>query len=117
MGVTAWAHLLSVVLLGTAAQLALKHALDRLSQVHSTMRGGLSRSPFAWTWFICYTISTILWLLALRTIPLTQAFPILGLQFALVPLASNVLLKERVCWEQWLGIGIITAGVAVVGAG
>ena len=113
---TAWLQLLIVVLLGTIAQLALKHALDK----HSARQGdsySLARSPWAWTWLVCYGVSTILWLITLRTVPLSQAFPILGLQFALVPIASAVLLKETVVWEQWLGVAIIVLGVTLVGRG
>jgi len=52
-----------------------------------------------------------LWLLALRTIPLSQAFPLLGLQFALIRARSRGLQRERV---MDLGIWIIIS--ALVGA-
>ena len=113
---TAWLQLLIVVLLGTIAQIALKHALDK----HAARQGdsySLARSPWTWTWLVCYGVSTILWLITLRTVPLSQAFPILGLQFALVPIASAVLLKETVVWEQWLGVVIIVLGVMLLGRG
>ena len=116
MALTAWLQLMIVVILGTIAQLALKYALER-----DATQGGqafsLARSRWAWTWLICYACSTILWLVALRTVPLSQAFPILGLQFALVPIASAALLKETVVWEQWLGVAIIVIGVMLVGRG
>ena len=68
-----------------------------------------------WTWFGCYLASTLLWLWALRVVPLSQAFPVLGLQFALVPLASKHFLKEDLLWAQWFGVIIIVLGVALVG--
>ena len=113
---TAWLQLLIVVLLGTIAQLALKHALDSLAEQRDS-NYALARSPWTWTWLVCYGVSTILWLITLGTVPLSQAFPILGLQFALVPIASAVLLKETVVWEQWLGVVIIVLGVTLVGRG
>ena len=107
-----WLQLIAVVLLGTIAQLALKRALDSSS---SPMN--LARSPWAWAWFVGYLLSTILWLLVLRRVPLSQAFPILGLQFALVPIAARLLLREQMFVEQWLGVATIVAGVALVGHG
>ncbi len=107
-----WLQLIAVVLLGTIAQLALKRALDGAgSQLN------LVQSPWAWSWFVSYVISTILWLLVLRRVPLSQAFPILGLQFALVPIASRLFLREQMAIEQWLGVATIVAGVILVGRG
>ena len=113
----AWIQLLTIVVLGTVAQVSLKAALDD----DGTRGGGgaslraLLCSALLWTWVVCYLASTLLWLWALRVVPLSQAFPILGLQFALVPLASQRLLKERLLRGQWLGVAIIVVGVALVG--
>ena len=107
-----WLQLIAVVLLGTVAQLALKRALDG-----SGSPLNLARSPWAWTWFLSYLLSTVIWLVVLRHVPLSQAFPILGLQFALVPIASRLFLRERMFIEQWLGVATIVAGVALVGRG
>ena len=114
MSVAAWLQLVVVVALGTAAQLALKYALDRNA---GSLPQALLRSPWFWTWFFCYSLSTVLWLVALRSVPLSQAFPILGLQFALVPIASKWLLRESMFRLQWLGVVAIVVGVALVGRG
>jgi undecaprenyl phosphate-alpha-L-ara4N flippase subunit ArnE len=113
----AWIQLLVVVLLGTGAQLALKAALEHgaSSRADAGLLAKLIRSRLMWIWFGCYLASTLLWLWALRVVPLSQAFPILGLQFALVPIAANRFLKEHFAWEQWLGVAIIVFGVALVG--
>jgi undecaprenyl phosphate-alpha-L-ara4N flippase subunit ArnE len=117
MNVLAWLQLLAVVALGTGAQLALKVALGhngigRNERAPRTLIG----SPLMWLWFACYVASTLLWLWVLREVPLSQAFPILGLQFALVPIAASCFLREGLDWAQWLGVTIIVAGVALVGA-
>jgi undecaprenyl phosphate-alpha-L-ara4N flippase subunit ArnE len=109
----AWSSLALVVLLGTAGQVALKHGID---PARSSQRPLLLR-PLILIWLACYAASTILWLIALRAIPLSQAFPILGMQFALIPLASSRLLGERVYARQWAGILLIAGGVALVGHG
>jgi undecaprenyl phosphate-alpha-L-ara4N flippase subunit ArnE len=108
-----WAQLFVVVVLGTVAQLALKYALDR----GSSSAQSLLKSSWFWGWFVCYGFATVLWLIALRSVPLSQAFPVLGLQFALVPIASRWILRESMLFQQWIGVGAIVIGVALVGRG
>lgn len=114
----AWLQLLAVVALGTGAQLALKVALGRGG--HGGNQGAAPRTliayPLMWLWLACYVASTLLWLWTLREVPLSQAFPILGLQFALVPIAASCFLQEKLDWGQWLGVTIIVTGVVLVGA-
>jgi undecaprenyl phosphate-alpha-L-ara4N flippase subunit ArnE len=114
MNLASWVELISVVLLGTGAQLSLKYAIDGPAR---TAKIPLARSPWMWIWFSCYVLSTVLWLVVLQSVPLSQAFPILGLQFALVPIASRLFLNERMLNEQWLGVATIVVGVALVARG
>ncbi len=116
MSLIPWLILLLVVVLGTAGQLSLKYAfhVSTPAQGVSMSMGNILFSRYFWIWLICYVVVTILWLIVLRTIPLNQAFPALGLTFALVPLASHHLLNEKVVVSQWLGIIIILAGVILV---
>ncbi len=116
MTIISWLILMLVVVLGTLGQLSLKYAFQGstpLGDASKSQRNILS-SPYFWIWFFSYVVVTILWLFVLRTIPLSQAFPALGLTFALVPLASYYFLKENVVSSQWLGIVIIVAGVVLV---
>lgn len=103
------------MVLGTGAQLALKHALDGAPSGKSPQ--SLLRSPWLWWWFFCYALSTVLWLVVLRSVPLSQAFPILGMQFAIVPIASKFFLRETMVGVQWLGVASIVVGVVLVGRG
>lgn len=116
MNIITWLVLMLVVLFGTTANLSLKYGL----YISSPTKGGsasiqnLLLSRYFWIWFICYTFMTLLWLYVLRTIPLSQAFPVLGLMYALIPIASHYLLKEKVIFSQWVGISIIITGVVLV---
>lgn len=116
MNIISWFILMLVIVLGTAGQLSLKYAIHAStpSKEVSLSVPNLLVSLYFWIWFICYVVVTILWLFVLRTIPLSQAFPALGLTFALVPFASHHFLKEKVVFSQWVGIIIIVAGVVLV---
>lgn len=116
MSIIPWLILLLIVVLGTAGQISLKYAFQPATLTKHTNKNtrNLLLSFYFWIWFISYILVTILWLIVLRTIPLSQAFPALGLTFALVPLASFYFLKETVVLRQWLGIAIIVIGVILV---
>ncbi|MBR8835672.1 MAG: EamA family transporter [Stigonema ocellatum SAG 48.90 = DSM 106950] len=116
MSVSSWLILILVVVLGTVGQLSLKYAFQGSTSNEGTSKSvrDLLFSRYFWIWFISYVVVTVLWLYVLRTIPLSQAFPALGLTFALVPLASYYFLREKVVPSQWLGIIIIVAGVVLV---
>lgn len=105
------AMLIAAVLLGTVGQLALKSALITDGPRWVGKRTGLM------VWLGCYALTTALWIAALRITPLSQAFPILGLQFALIPVAAARLFGERVALPQIAGIVLIVLGVALVGQG
>jgi len=109
----AWPALSFAIVLGTVGQLLLKYALRQTGSTAIGLRTMLAPAMLAW--LLCYAITTILWLLALRCIPLSQAFPILGLQFAVIPIGSSHGLDERITRVQGLGIIAIIAGVAMVG--
>jgi undecaprenyl phosphate-alpha-L-ara4N flippase subunit ArnE len=124
MDIMPWLVLSFVVILGTTGQLSLKYALgsaaNRPISNRSTDAETVSKSPrlwhsaYFWVWLICYISVTGLWLFVLRSIPLSQAFPALGLTFALIPLGSHYLLGERVIFSQWIGIATIFAGAILV---
>ncbi|MEA5603915.1 EamA family transporter [Nostoc sp. UHCC 0252] len=116
MNILTWLLLMLVVLFGTTANVSLKYGLQISSSIKgaNTSISNLLLSRYFLIWFICYTLMTILWLYVLRTIPLSQAFPVLGLMYALIPVASHYLLKEQVMFSQWLGISIIITGVILV---
>jgi undecaprenyl phosphate-alpha-L-ara4N flippase subunit ArnE len=116
MNLLPWILLLIVVLAGTTAQLSLKFALqgNNAGNTSNASSMQLLHSVYFWTWLACYILVTVLWLFVLRSIPLSQAFPALGLTFALVPLASHYVLRERIFSSQWLGIVVIVIGAILV---
>lgn len=61
-----------------------------------------------------YVIEFIVWIRVLALVPLGIAFPIASLNILGIALASRAFLGEAISRKQWLGAGLITAGVAIV---
>jgi uncharacterized membrane protein len=61
----------------------------------------------------------ILWLLLrmalLSWADLSYVVPVTSIGYALTALAGQVFLHEAIDWKRWTGIGLIVAGVALVG--
>lgn len=48
---------------------------------------------------------------------LSYVLPVTAIGYALVAIVGRVLLDEQISAKRWVGIGLITAGVALVGSG
>lgn len=57
------------------------------------------------------------WLFVLRVLPVSQAYPMLSINFAVVALGARCLFGENASPRQWLGLAVIMLGVALLGVG
>ncbi|MBP2170835.1 undecaprenyl phosphate-alpha-L-ara4N flippase subunit ArnE [Erwinia toletana] len=57
----------------------------------------------------------LVWLVVLQKVPVGVAYPMLSLNFIFIVLAARWLWREPVSGRHWLGIGLIVAGVMVMG--
>jgi uncharacterized membrane protein len=85
-------------------QLLLKRAMSATPPRLTVLAGGV----------VCLSAWFFLWLALLAKWDLSRLFPFEGLNPALVVLGAAVFLKERVPPLTWVGIALISAGVAVV---
>ena len=60
-----------------------------------------------------YAVATVLWVFALRTLPLTVAFPLYALTFVIVPLLAHWFGGEPLKLNTLVGGGVIVAGVLI----
>ncbi|KAF1724632.1 hypothetical protein CSC76_13465 [Pseudoxanthomonas mexicana] len=74
-------------------------------------------SPSLLSGLFVYGLATIMWILVLKRLPLSLAFPFYGLTFLLVPLLAHFLIGERIGYQTFLGGGIIMFGVFVTSWG
>jgi drug/metabolite transporter (DMT)-like permease len=77
----------------------------------ATARGFLS--PAMLLALALYALATVLWVLVLRTVPLSVAFPLYALVFLMVPVAAQVFLGEPLTLNTLIGGAIIVIGVFV----
>lgn len=61
--------------------------------------------------FLVYSIATVLWLVALKGVPLRLAYPFAAMAFFIVPTLSYLVLDESVGWNTYVGAIIIAIGV------
>ncbi len=60
-----------------------------------------------------YGIGTIIWIYLLRTVPLSIAYPFMGLPFCLVPILSGLILNEPLSIRTGIGTAMIIGGLIV----
>jgi len=119
------AMLLVSVFLGTCGQLLLKTGINQAGG-KSTEVGSIALvnairsigSPWVFTGFVCYGISSILWLMILKKVQLSWAYPMISLSYVFVVLLSALILHERPHWTITIpGLVLIIAGVSLIGLG
>lgn len=119
MKLSALLVVLASVSLTALAQLALKLASSRFVSppAEEGFLAGLIAQfvhPLTLSAVVLYVGSLLLWLVALRDVPLSVAYPFAGLTIALVAVLGIVVLGEGLAWPQAVGIGMIAAGVIVL---
>jgi small multidrug resistance pump len=99
------------ILLGLAAQLLLKHG---------AMGGGnliaQFMSPFTIGGLALYGIAAFFYVVALRAIPVSVAFPSVALSYVLVALLGNLWFGEPLGTAHMAGIALIVIGVGLLHA-
>jgi drug/metabolite transporter (DMT)-like permease len=96
--------LLCSVLLGTTGQFLLKLGLGHSKHAEAGMSaviGALKSigNPMVFMGFVCYGLSSVLWLMILKKVPLSLAYPMISISYVLVVVLSPILLHEHVRWQ------------------
>ncbi|NLD68822.1 MAG: EamA family transporter [Limnobacter sp.] len=114
--------ILASVTLTALAQLALKLSSSR--HAGEVASGGLLRSlleqfmnPWTIAGLVGYGLSFVLWLLALRDVPLTIAYPFMGLTLVLVAIFGVALLGETLGAAKLFGMLLVCAGLVLLARG
>lgn len=88
-------------------------------QASCSWKKNARKKTFIWLGLsvILLALGMLLWLKLLQYMPLSQAYPLLSLNFILVTLLSQFFFKETVTLQHWLGIGIMMFGILLLGTG
>lgn len=78
--------------------------------------GTAARSPWLLTGICLHVLALTLWVMGLRHVELSVAYPFIALGLVLVTLLSWSVLGEPLVATHWVGMGLIAAGVLVVAA-
>jgi undecaprenyl phosphate-alpha-L-ara4N flippase subunit ArnE len=111
--VTAFGITLAIVcqLFLVVGQLLLKrgmNAVDAIPRITRRIAGNLTVG------ILCLTLWFFLWLGLLARWDLSKLFPFEGMDPALLVLGAWIFLKEKLTPATWLGIALISAGIALV---
>ena len=71
-------------------------------------------NPFAWAALGLYLCATVCWVLVLRSVPLTIAYPFAALGFVIVPVATYFLFHEPLTLKYGLGTASVIFGLYLI---
>ncbi|MBI4101541.1 MAG: hypothetical protein HY443_01075 [Candidatus Nealsonbacteria bacterium] len=64
-----------------------------------------------------YLVATVVWIYILSKYQYHLVYPLFSLSFVLGLLASRFILHEQVGLVSWVGVGVITLGIIIIGFG
>lgn len=115
------ALILVAVACGVGGQLLLKSGMNQLGHIGvAALAQPLALAlrvlgnPLVVGGLGAYVLGAAAWLAVLSRAPLSLAYPILALSYAITPLMAWLVLGESLPGARWLGIATICAGVVLV---
>ena len=109
-----WASLLVTPLIVAAGQILFKIASTRMGALDGGLALRLASDPVMIAALALYGAGTLVWVVTLRFVPLTLAYPFMALTFCAVPLFSALWLGETVDLRYALGVATILVGLGVI---
>jgi multidrug transporter EmrE-like cation transporter len=115
MNANALALILTSVTLSAFAQIAFKFGVAAAART-SAQTGPLAvlLTPGVQIGLSLYVLGTLIWLKALAQVELSQAYPFVGLGFAITALAGWLVLGDTLSAQRIVGIGMLIASIIVI---
>jgi len=104
-----YAALLAGILLGIAGQILLKTGAERTPGMLAQFL-----DPFTILGFGSYTVAAIFYIIAIKKIPISQAFPSVSASYVIVAVLGHVLWGEPLGWPQIAGLALIAGGILLL---
>lgn len=110
------------IVFAVSGQLTLKSAMNNVPAIGARQLKSpgatitrVARQPRLWVGLFLFGISAIFWLVVLSRLPLSLAYPFVGVTYIIVVFWSRFVLGENVSGVRWLGVALIAIGIAIVG--
>ena len=104
-----YAALLAGILLGIAGQILLKTGAERTPGMLAQFL-----DPFTILGFGSYTVAAIFYIIAIKKIPISQAFPSVSASYVIVAVLGHLLWGEPLGWPQIAGLALIAGGILLL---
>ena len=104
-----YTSLVAAILLGCVGQVALKSAAEVSPTVIAQFLNPLTMVGLA-----VYIVAALCYILAIKKIPASIAFPSVAASYAVVAVLAHVLWNEPLGWPQLAGIVLIGSGVLLI---
>jgi small multidrug resistance pump len=101
--------LLGGVLVGVAGQILLKMGAQRSGDIVAQFL-----DPYTIVGFAVYALAAILYIISLKRIPLSVAFPSVSLSYIVVAVAAHLMWQEPLGLPQFGGIALISGGILLL---
>jgi multidrug transporter EmrE-like cation transporter len=110
------------VTFAVAGQVTLKSAMDRVGRIGSTEVAAAgdtllkaAKEPLLWAGLTLFGISALFWLVVLSRVPLSVAYPLVGVSYILIVAFARFFLHEEVPSLRWIGVSVVALGIAIIG--
>lgn len=110
------------IVFAVAGQVTLKAAMTEIGRIGSAQVSNAADTvaraasePRLWLGLFLFGISALFWLVVLSRVPLSVAYPFVGMSYVLVVLLSRFVLHENVPPLRWLGVFVVAAGIVIIG--
>lgn len=110
------------VVFAIAGQITLKAAMREVGRIGAREVSAAGETvkraamePRLWLGLILFGISALFWLVVLSRLPLSVAYPFVGVSYILIVLFGRIFLHEQVPTLRWIGVSVVALGIAIVG--
>jgi drug/metabolite transporter (DMT)-like permease len=77
--------------------------------------GRAAREPRLWAGLVLFGISSLFWLVVLSRVPLSVAYPFVGISYIFVVGFARFVLHEHIPASRWVGVAVVALGIAIIG--
>ncbi len=119
--ITALLWLIPAILLSTTGELFLKRGMNEVGTLDFTSGAAvqtivkMALNPNIWIGFIGFGGGSLFWLSVISRVPLSLAYPMLGLNYIIIAVESWIFLGESLNLMHFAGAIVVGIGVAIVG--